>query len=57
MLISAAKERSARFRKVEETATSESQCKQAQREQQRVANLTANLLAATEALMAKLKKQ
>jgi hypothetical protein len=55
-LIRAAKERSARFRKVEQTATTESQRKQAQREQQRIANLPANLLAATEALIAKFTK-
>jgi len=55
-LISAAKERTARFRKIEETATTESQRKQAQREQQRIASLTENLLTATEALIAKLKK-
>jgi hypothetical protein len=51
-LIREAKQRSARFRKVEETATTESQRKQAQREQQRIANLMANLLSATEALIA-----
>ena len=56
-LISAAKERSARFRKVEETATTESQRKQAQREQQRVASLTAKLLAETDALISKFKEK
>jgi len=55
-LINEAQERIARFRKIEETATTDAQRRQTQREQQRIANLTAKLLAATEALIAKLRK-
>jgi hypothetical protein len=56
-LINEAQERIARFRKVEETATTDAQRKQAQREQQRIANMTAKLLAATDALIAEFKKK
>jgi hypothetical protein len=56
-LINEAQERIARFRKVEETATTDAQRRQAQREQQRIANLTAKLLAATDALIAEFKKK
>jgi hypothetical protein len=55
-LIKAAKERIARVRKVEETATTDALRKQAQREQQRIASLTAKLLTATNELIAKFKK-
>jgi hypothetical protein len=55
-LIRAAEMRIARFRKMEEAATTEAQRKRAQREQQRVAILTAKQLAATDALIAKFKK-
>jgi hypothetical protein len=56
-LINEAQERIARFRKVEETATTDARRRQAQREQQRIANLTAKLLAATDALIAEFKKK
>jgi hypothetical protein len=55
-LIKAAKQRIARVRKVEETATTDAQRKQAQREQQQIASLTAKLLTATDELIAKFKK-